>query len=179
MADQATVARPYARAAFEHAHAARELAVWGDYLAGASAAVADPQVKPLIGNPHVARSAVAQLLIEVAGAERHAAFANFLQLLAENRRLEFLPAITAQYAALRAAVENTIEVKVTAAKPLSDEQARKLTDALAGRLSRTVSLQIELDPALIGGAVVQAGDFVIDGSLRGRIERLNNIMAGS
>ena len=89
-----------------------------------------------------------------------------------------LPAIAAQYSALRAEVENTIDVKVTAAMPLSDEQAGKLADALAKRLARTVRLHTEIDSSLIGGAVIRAGDFVVDGSLRGRIERLNNIMAG-
>jgi F-type H+-transporting ATPase subunit delta len=178
VADQATIARPYARAAFDHAHAAGELAAWGDYLARASATVVDVRVKPLIGNPHVERAALVQLVREVAGAERHDAFGNFLRLLAENGRLESLPAIAAQYADLRAAVENTIEVKVTAAMPLSDEQSKKLADALTQRLARTVRLHTEIDPGLIGGAVVRAGDFVVDGSLRGRIERLNNTMAG-
>ncbi len=178
MADHATIARPYARAAFDHAHAAGELAAWGDLLARASLVVMDPQVRPLIGNPHVERVALVQLVREVAGADKHEGFGNFLKLLAENARLESLPAIAAQYAALRAEVENTIDVKVTAAMPLSDEQARKLSDALAKRLSRTVRLHTEIDSSLIGGAVIRAGDFVVDGSLRGRIERLNNTMAG-
>lgn len=179
MADQATIARPYARAAFDHAHAAGELAVWGDFLARASTAVVDAQVKPLIGNPHVERAALVKLLSEVAGADGHQSFGNFLRLLAENGRLESLPAIADQYAALRADVENTIEVKVTAAMPLSEEQSKKLVDALAKRLARTVRLHTEIDPGLIGGAVIRAGDFVVDGSLRGRIERLNNTMAGA
>lgn len=178
MADQATIARPYARAAFDHAHGARELAVFGDYLARSAAVVVDPQVKPLIGSPHVNPSALVQLVAEVAGAQQHAAFGNFLRLLAENGRLESLPAIAAQYALLRAEVENTVEVQVISAMPLNDDQARKLTDALTRRLARTVRLHTEIDPRLIGGAVIRAGDFVIDGSLRGRIERLNNTMAG-
>lgn len=178
MADQATIARPYARAAFDSAHGAGELANWGDYLARASAVVVDPQVQPLIGNPHVEGAALVQLVCDVAGAAQHVGFGNFLRLLAENGRLESLPAIAAQYAELRAAVENTIDVTVTAAMPLSDEQSRKLTEALAKRLARTVRLHTQIDPGLIGGAVIRAGDFVVDGSLRGRIERLNNTMAG-
>lgn len=178
MADQATIARPYARAAFEYAHGAGQLAAWGNCLERSSAVVLDDRVKPLIGNPHIGRAALVAWIGDIAGAAEVAHFENFLQLLAENARLESLPAIAAQYAALRADVENTIDVRVVTAMPLSDEQSSKLTDALTRRLSRTVRLKTEIDPDLIGGAVIRAGDFVVDGSLRGQIERLNNTMAG-
>ncbi len=179
MADQATIARPYARAAFEYAHAAGELAAWGDCLARASLVVLDERVRPLIGNPHVERAELVTWIGEIADATGATHFGNFLQLLAENARLESLPAISEQYAELRADVENTIDVKVIAAMPLSDQQSTKLVEALTQRLSRTVRLHTEIDPSLIGGAVIRAGDFVVDGSLRGQIERLNNTMAGS
>ena len=101
-----------------------------------------------------------------------------MQLLADNGRLAALPQIAEQYAALRAEVENTVDVTVTSAMPLTPEQSEKLSKALTARLKRTVRLSTHVDPALIGGAVVKAGDFVVDGSLRGRIERLGNTMAG-
>ena len=87
-----------------------------------------------------------------------------------------VPEIAAQYAASRAEFENTVDVTVTSAMALTEEQSAKLSQALTQRLKRTVRLVNEIDPALIGGAVVRAGDFVIDGSLRGRVERLGNIM---
>jgi len=102
-----------------------------------------------------------------------------LRLLADNGRLALLPQIAVQYAALRAEVENTVDVTVTSALPLTAEQTDKLTQALTRRLRRTVRLSSTVDPSLIGGAVVRAGDFVVDGSLRGRVERLGNIMAGA
>ncbi|MFM7626439.1 MAG: F0F1 ATP synthase subunit delta [Gammaproteobacteria bacterium] len=178
MADIATIARPYARAAFEHAHAAGQLAPWGEMLARAGAAVEDECVAALIGNPHVQRAELVALIGEVAGAADGRS-RNFMQLLADNGRLAALPQVAAQYAALRAEVENTVDVTVTSALPLTAEQSEKLVQALSRRLRRTVRLSATVDPSLVGGAVVRAGDFVIDGSLRGRVERLANTMAGA
>ena len=178
MADIATIARPYARAAFEHAHAAGQLAPWGEMLARAGAAVEDERVAALIGNPHVQRADLVALIGEVAGAADERS-RNFIQLLADNGRLAALPQVAAQFAALRAEVENTVDVTVTSALPLTAEQSDKLAQALTRRLRRTVRLSATVDPSLIGGAVVRAGDFVIDGSLRGRVERLGNTMTGA
>ena len=171
MADSATVARPYARAAFEHAHAAGQLAPWGEMLSRAGAAVTDERVASLIGNPHVLRADLVALVAEVAGAAGDG--------IADNNRLALLPQVAEQYEALRADVENTVDVTVASAFPLTAEQSDKLAQALTRRLRRTVRLTATVDPSLIGGAVVRAGDFVIDGSLRGRVERLANTMAGA
>jgi F-type H+-transporting ATPase subunit delta len=178
VADEATIARPYARAAFDHAHAAKQLAPWGELLAKASMAVGDERVRPLIGNPHVKRTDLVSFLLDVVGAAGDPQAHNFVQLLADNGRLAALPQIAEQYAALRAEVENTVDVTVTSAMPLTPEQSEKLSKALTARLKRTVRLSTHVDPALVGGAVVKAGDFVVDGSLRGRIERLGITMAG-
>jgi F-type H+-transporting ATPase subunit delta len=178
VADIATIARPYARAAFEHAHAAGQLAPWGEMLARAGAAVEDGRVASLIGNPHVQRAELVSLVADVAGAGDEQA-RNFIRLLADNGRLAALPQVAEQYAALRAEVENTVDVTVSSALPLTAEQSDKLVQALSRRLRRTVRLTATVDPSLIGGAVVRAGDFVIDGSLRGRVERLGNTMAGA
>ena len=179
MADVATIARPYARAAFEHAQVAGQLAPWGEMLARAGAAVEDERVAVLIGNPHVQRADLVALIVEVAGAADDEKARNFIQLLADNGRLASLPQVAEQYAALRAEVENTVDVTVASALPLTAEQSDKLAQALTRRLRRTVRLTATVDPSLIGGAVVRAGDFVIDGSLRGRVERLANTMAGA
>jgi len=179
VADDATIARPYARAAFEHAHATQQLAPWGDLLAKASAIVVDERVRPLIGNPHVKRADLVAFVLDVAGVAGDTAARNFVQLLADNGRLAVLPQIAAQYAVLRAEVENTVEVTVTSAMPLTGEQTDALAKALTQRLKRTVRLSESVDASLIGGAIVKAGDFVVDGSLRGRIERLGTTMAGS
>jgi F-type H+-transporting ATPase subunit delta len=139
----------------------------------------DARVQPLIGNPHVKREEFVAFVAELAGAQGNEKAQNFLRLLADNGRLTLLPQIAVQYSALRADVENTVEVTVSSAMPLSAEQSEKLTQALTRRLRRTVSLSATVDPSLIGGAIVRAGDFVVDGSLRGRVERLGNIMSGA
>lgn len=179
MAENATVARPYAQAAFESAHGAGQLARWGDAIGALGAAISDPRVAALLGNPHVRKADLVDLLADVGGAAGDAGLRNFVQLLADNGRLALLPEISTQFAALRADVENTVDVTVTSAMPLTAEQSDKLVAALKRRLGRTVRLHASVDPALVGGAVVRAGDFVVDGSLRGRIERLGNLMAGA
>jgi F-type H+-transporting ATPase subunit delta len=145
----------------------------------AAAVLSDDRVAALVGNPHVQRAELVGFVLELCGAAGDEKARNFVQLLADNGRLLLLPQIAAQYAALRADVENTVDVTVTSALPLTAEQGAKLSDALTRRLRRTVRLNTTVDPSLIGGAVVRAGDFVVVGSLRGRIERLGNTMAGA
>ena len=182
MAELATTARPYARAAFACAGDARLRVEWGALLERAAAAVRDPQVQPLIGNPRVANAALVDLLMEVATAGQAPAAAqalelrNFLQLLADNRRLRLLPEIAAQFSALRSEAERIADVEVISASPLSGDESKKLQAALERRLGRAVRLHPQIDKALIGGAIVRYGDFVVDGSLRGRIERLGAAM---
>lgn len=177
MAENATIARPYARAAFDFARAANALRPWSELLQRASATVADERVAALIGNPHVKAGELVDFLAGIAGATEQVNGRNFLQLLAENRRLALLPEIAAQYELLRAEVENTVDVTVTSAQPLTAEQSAQLEAALVKRLQRQVRLHAAVDAALIGGAVVRAGDFVVDGSLKGRLERLAGAMA--
>jgi F-type H+-transporting ATPase subunit delta len=145
----------------------------------AAAVLSDDRVAALVGNPHVQRAELVGFVLELCGAAGDEKARNFVQLLADNGRLLLLPQIAAQYAALRADVENTVDVTVTSALPLTAEQGAKLSDALTRRLRRTVRLNTTVDPSLIGGAVVRAGDFVVDGSLSGRIDRLGNTMAGA
>ena len=185
MAELATTARPYARAAFASAGAASQLVEWGSFLGRAAAVVADPQVAPLIGNPRVSARALVDFLLELAitgkqpTAQRTAEQRNLLRLLADNRRLKLLPQIAGQFEALRAEAEQVADVEVISAQQLSAEQSRKLQAVLERRLGRAVRLHPQVDSSLIGGAIVRYGDFVVDGSLRGRIERLGAAMAGA
>ena len=172
MAERATVARPYAKAAFEYAHDAHALAAWSQALATASEIVADPRVAELTKNPSLTAADLAGLVIDVAGAKLDAGMQNFVRVLAENHRLLLLPEIAAHYEQFRSAVENTVDVEVTSAVPLNETQAQKLEQALSTRLKRQVRMKTAVDSTLLGGAVVRAGDLVIDGSLKGRLERL-------
>jgi F-type H+-transporting ATPase subunit delta len=172
VAERATIARPYAKAAFEYARDANAFAAWSQGLESAAQIVADPSVAPLTKSPQWPVANLVSLITDVAGAKLDAGMQNFVRVLAENRRLLLLPEIAAHYEELRAAVENTLDVEVISAVTLSDAQADKLKLALSTRLKRTVRMQNSVDSTLLGGAVVRTGDLVIDGSLKGRLERL-------
>ena len=172
MAERATIARPYAKAAFEYARDAKALARWSQGLKAAAEVVADPRVGPLTKSPQWSAADLVSLITDVTGDELDAGLQNFVRVLAENRRLLLLPEIAAHYEMLRSAVENTIDVEVVSAAPLDAAQAEKLERALSTRLKRRVRMQNAVDPTLLGGAVVRAGDLVIDGSLKGRLQRL-------
>jgi F-type H+-transporting ATPase subunit delta len=172
MAERATIARPYAKAAFEYARAANAAAPWSQGLKTAAEIVADARVAPLTKSPQCSPADLAGLIADVAGAGLNAPMHNFVSVLAENHRLLLLPEIFALYEELRSEVENTVDVEVISAVPLSGEQQQTLGAALGARLKRKVRMQNSVDAALLGGAMVRAGDLVIDGSLKGRLERL-------
>ena len=172
MADRLTIARPYARAAFEEARSNGALASWSDALRAAAQVVRDPRVEALLGNPHVTPEELAQLVSGIAGPKVGEEGGNFVRTLADNRRLGYLPEISALFDTLRDEAEGVADVTVTSAAALDEAQRRKIAAALEQRLKRRVRLHCEVDPALIGGAVLRSGDLVIDGSLRTRLERI-------
>ena len=172
MAERATIARPYAKAAFAYARDANALAQWSEGLKTAARIVADPRVAPLTKSPAWSAADLVSLIIDVAEPKLDAGMQNFVRVLAENHRLLLLPEIVAHYEVLRSAVENTVDVEVVSAVPLDAAQADKLRAALSTRLKRKVRMQTSVDSTLLGGAVVRAGDLVIDGSLKGRLQRL-------
>ncbi len=172
MAERATIARPYAKAAFEYASDANDFAGWSLALARAAEIVADPRVAALTKSPQWSAADVVGLITDVAGASLNGGMENFVRVLAENHRLLLLPAIAAHYEEFRSAVENTVDVEVVSAVKLDAAQSDKLSAALAKRLKRNVRMKNSVDATLLGGAVLRAGDLVIDGSLKGRLERL-------
>ena len=172
MAEKATIARPYAKAAFESARQHRALESWSKVLATASSVVQDERVARLLSSPKVKPEQLSGLIGDIAGGELDEQTRNFLATLAGNRRLGLLPEIASMYEALRAEAENTADVQVVSAVALDEAQKQRLAQALKKRLKREVRLHCEVDASLIGGAIVRAGDFVIDGSLKARLDRL-------
>jgi F-type H+-transporting ATPase subunit delta len=174
MADKTTVARPYAKAAFAEASARNRLTEWSRALALAGHVVSDARIERLIENPEVPPTEIAQLVMGVTGAELGEFWRNFLLTLAGNHRLGYLPQIAVLFDELKDQAEGVADVTVTSATPLDGGQQRKLSEALARRLKKKVRLHCATDPGLIGGAIVRAGDLVIDGSLKGKLERMAN-----
>ena len=172
MADRSTIARPYARAAFAEAQADKRLAPWSEAINTGAAVVQDARVKRLLDHPRVTPAELAQFVIDIAGNGLDQDARNFVQTLAENRRLGYLPEIAAIFDELKDAEEGIVDVTVTSAAPLDQQQQLMLSEALSRKLKRQVRMHCETDATLIGGAVLRAGDLVIDGSLRTKLSRI-------
>jgi F-type H+-transporting ATPase subunit delta len=177
MADTGTIARPYAQAVFELARAGNELAGWSAFLQIAALGVMEPAVDRFLTAPGADLGAVAKAIADVAG-PGNALGANFLRLLAENRRLAALPDIAARFEVLKAEFENTLEVTLTSALPVSEAEQGTLVESLRKRLGRQVRLAVQNEPGLIGGARLQVGDRVIDGSVRTGLDKLATALRG-
>ena len=167
-----TIARPYAQAAFEFAVSKNELAAWENMLQSAANMIQQKLVVDLLNNPKMTNSQMAELFCDVLGKMLDTEKRNFIRILAENKRLPVLPDIAALFASYRAEREKTVEVELISAFPLDETYKDKFTNSLTRRLQRTVSLQCDVDATLLGGAIVRAGDLVIDGSVRGKLNRL-------
>jgi len=175
MAEFDTAARPYARAFFELAQEEGRLDAWQDSLDVAAAIAADTDMRSFLDSPDALPREIGEVFLSVLEGAGHTAdkdFGNAIRLLAENSRLAALPAIASQYAALKQEAEGRIEVRVVSAQELSAEQQQQIAESMAKRLGKQVTLSAEVDESLIAGAVITAGDLVIDGSASRRIEKL-------
>ncbi|KGQ18155.1 ATP synthase delta chain [Lysobacter dokdonensis DS-58] len=172
MSQALTLARPYARAAFSLARDAGALAGWSDALGFAAHVSADPRVSALLGNPALTSADAVALLTPPQANVDSETFARFLGLLADNRRLGALPEIAGLFDELRFEAERVVKARVTSATPLPAAELDTIKAALKKRFGREVEVETAVDEALIGGAVIDAGDVVIDGSLRGKLGRL-------
>lgn len=167
-----TIARPYASAAFEYALSKHALPEWEGMLLSAATLVKLDKINLLLSSPEMSSSRLAELFSDVLAKVLDPEKINFIKLLAENKRLPVLPEIAELFANYRADYEKTIDVQVVSAIELNKSYQKKLVNKLTHRLQRRVSLQCEVDPSLLGGAIVRAGDMVIDGSVRGKLNRL-------
>lgn len=172
MAERATVARPYARAAFAFAQEQGKVAEWAGWLRRAGQTVSSEEFGKLAHSPDVTTAQLFELVTGIAGEGLDAHGRAFLGVLAENQRIDYLPEVAAQFDELRMQAENVAEVEIVSAAPLDDRQRERLAGALRGRLRRDVRLNCSVDSSLIGGAVVRSGDLLIDGSLKGKLARL-------
>lgn len=172
MINTQTLARPYAKAAFEFASAAGRIDAWSGMLSLAAVAVDVPQVAELLKNPRLTSESKVKTLVQLFGSDIDEAFRNFVTTLGDNDRLDVLPMIRELFEELKAEAEKTLDVEVQTAFELTPAQLQTLAAALSKRLDRTVNPQQVVNPALIGGVVIRAGDVVVDGSVRGKLSQL-------
>ncbi|MFC6633847.1 F0F1 ATP synthase subunit delta [Microbulbifer taiwanensis] len=176
MAELSTLARPYAKAAFSYAQQASDLKGWGAALATAAAVSQSEKVRELLENPQLTSDERADKFLSICSDDLSDSGKNFIRLLAENHRLQLLPEISTLFEELKAQAEATLDVEVVAARALSDAQAQQLTQALSKKFEREVHLHSSVDASLLGGAIIRAGDTVIDGTVRGRLAKLAEAM---
>ena len=124
----------------------------------------------------LAPETLSNLFIELCGDQLDESGQNFIKVMAENGRLLVLPEVLQQFNTLRDALEATVDVEVTSAATLSDEQLNKISAAMEKRLSRKVKLNCKIEKSVMAGVVIRAGDLVIDGSIRSRLERLADVL---
>ena len=172
----AALARPYARAVFELAKSRGSYQSWSDSLALMAAVVSNATVCSLLDNPQLTRKGAADLVIRTCGEDIGDAEKNLLTMLAENDRLSQLPMIAALYNRFRDDAEGTVEAEVISALPLSEAQKTAIANALKQRLGRDVQLNCSVNEDLVGGAVIRAGDLVIDGSAVEHLRQLSSAL---
>lgn len=176
MAQSVTLARPYARAAFELARDAGAFDAWSQALTFAASVAADPRVAALGNDPRALPAELVALHLPQ-GMAADAPFARFLAELAEYRRLGLLPEVAALFGQFRREAESQLLVKVTSAMTLDAAQTEQLKASLKRRFRRDIQLETAVDPALLAGVVIDTGNEVIDGSARGRLARLASDLA--
>ncbi len=181
MSDFETAARPYSKAIFELASEQKNLSFWSDVLQLAALVASDEAMQAAMTSPSILAAQLAELFVSVMSSaegapEINQEVKNMIKLLAENDRLALLPAIGTGYEALKQVNEGSVEVTVTSARKLTIMQQKEMTENLKARLGKEVSIITEIDQSLIAGAVIHAGDLVIDGSARGRLNKLTSIL---
>ncbi len=177
MSELTTAARPYARAVFEMAEAAGQLSEWSETLGLMGAIANNEQVRELLATPKMAKQSGAEAFVQLCDNKLNDQAKNLVSMLAENDRLSLLPEMSVIYETLKDEAEGSVEAKVTTAKKLTQAEEKSIADALKNRLGRNVKLKVSVDEALLGGAIIHAGDLVIDGSIQGRLVKMTSVMS--
>jgi F-type H+-transporting ATPase subunit delta len=175
MTDLTTIARPYAQSAFEYAKENKMLDEWQQVLATLSQFIVHTEVLSILKNPTYSAEQQADLCYVLVNKELDTPQQNFVKVLAENNRLVALPAIFELFVAFRAEAEKVLPVVVKSAQPLDQDDLKKINTFLAAKFAQGISLETEVDESLIGGVLIQAGNQVIDGSVRGQLEKLKRV----
>jgi F-type H+-transporting ATPase subunit delta len=172
MSELATLARPYAAAVFKLSKETGATEKWSKSLMFISAVLNDKEIVVVVDNPKLGKERLSALMLDICQGQVDQQGANFLKLLIQNNRLTLVPTIARLFEALKAESEGYVDVEVSTAYAFSKEEKQRFTAALEKKLSKRVNMNVSVDKSLIGGVLVRAGDRVIDGSIRGRLQQL-------
>jgi len=174
MAEASTIARPYAQAVFELAEQTKKLGEWSEKLALLSEVAKNEQIAKLITNPNVLSEQIVELISSICADKLDQEGKNFVKALAENGRLSVISEIALIFDAMKAEAEKTVNAEVVSAYKLNAQQITKLSNALEKRLGNKVNLTSSVNKSIIGGAIIRAGDLIIDGSVTSQLDRLTS-----
>lgn len=177
MSELTTAARPYAKAVFELAQQTDALQEWSDQLAAMSAVVATEDSAALLAHPRMSKAQKTEIFSDVVGDDLSEGGRNLLATLSENDRFVLIPEIAAIFEGMKAEAEGAVEAEVVAAQKMTKKQEETIAAALQKRLGREVKLVTSIDPSLMGGAIIRAGDLVIDGSIQSRLKNMMTSMS--
>lgn len=172
MSELSSLARPYAKAVFELARDAGGYEQWSDQLEFLAAVAADEAMVELIGSPAISEQQLTEIVLDVAKDRLDEQGQNLVRLLVHNDRLSAMADIFDQFQVLRDEAEQVIEAQLITASEVDDDQKQKIESALTTRLGKKIKLETSVDESLIGGAVVRAGDWVVDGSVKAQLQDL-------
>ncbi|AVR87066.1 F0F1 ATP synthase subunit delta [Thauera aromatica] len=171
MAENVTIARPYADAAFALARGANALGPWSEVLDRLALVAADSTMQACFTDPKLSADQLNKLMVDVAG-DLNAEQQNFIRVLVENERLQVLPEIRDLFVALKNEHEGVLEAKIASAFPLDDAALAALKADLEARFKVVINVTVSIDPELIGGVRIAVGDEVIDASVRGKLANM-------
>lgn len=175
MSDLTTIARPYAKAAFDFAVEHKQLDQWGQMLSFAAEVANNEQIHELLISSTSAEK-LSDVFVTVCGEQVDSYGQNLLKVMAENGRLEALPDVCEQFFELKRELEKEVDVDVTSAVELTQDQIAKISSKLEKRLERKIKLNCSIDETLLGGVIIRAGDLIIDNSTRGQLNRLSDAL---
>jgi F-type H+-transporting ATPase subunit delta len=172
MAEITTIARPYAEAVFKLAREQGKLPQWSDTLELLATVVAHPEMAALVGNPRLTHQQVVELVVSVCRDQLPAEAVQLLKVMAENKRLSVLPQVHQRYEALRYESEGVLDAEITSAFPLAEKEVAAISESLSAKLGKRVKATSQVDQSLIGGVKIAVGDWVVDGSVRARLDQM-------
>ncbi len=177
MLEKATIARPYANAAFDQAIDESKLGEWSTMLNLLGLIVSDDNMNAVINNPSISNEALHQFIADIGGDKFSQSGKNFIRVLIDAERIDLATDVFELFEQKRAAAEGISDVDVISAYPLDDAQVSAISESISKRLAKKIDINTEEDKDLIGGVIIRVGDSVIDASLRGRLKELNSVFA--